>query len=152
MNPVSSPSAPLAKDRRVDRFPTPSTRSPLISHRTGYHARRREEREQRAAARDGKLGLHGIKATQPLPDQDDLKEQIKVPDEAEDSTGGTYEEIGYRPPLHITQDEIPGPKPASGTVPTIQPITPPNGVRRKMVPHLMMMTGVMLRCALCSLS
>ncbi|GAA5928562.1 hypothetical protein JCM10213_002503 [Rhodosporidiobolus nylandii] len=111
----------------------------------GYHARRREERAQRQAARDGKLGLHGLKATLPLPDEEELKERVEVPSAAEGSVGGTYEEPGYRPPPHVSAGEIPGPKPSEGTVPTVEPVAPPSGARRRMQPHLAMMTGVMLR-------
>ncbi|GAA6037134.1 hypothetical protein JCM8097_008753 [Rhodosporidiobolus ruineniae] len=111
----------------------------------GYHARRRAEKEQRAAYADGKLGLHGLKATQPLVDDETLKEKVKVPDHADESIAGTYQETGYRPPPLVDANEIPGPKPAAGTVPTVEPIAPPHGQRRRMQPHLSMMTGVMLR-------
>ncbi|GAA6058242.1 hypothetical protein JCM3770_007430 [Rhodotorula araucariae] len=112
----------------------------------GFHARRRAEREQRLAARDGKLGLHGIKATEPLADRETLREQVKPPPVAEDSTAGTYESVGgtYRPPhTVVNQDEIPGPQAYSGSVPTAEPLDHPQtgGMR----PHLQMMTGVMLR-------
>ncbi|GAA5848571.1 hypothetical protein JCM8547_004555 [Rhodosporidiobolus lusitaniae] len=110
-----------------------------------YHARRRAEREQRQAARDGKVGLHGIKAPQPLPDEDELAQKVKLPGTADQSISGAFEETSYRPPPHVPASEIPGPQPAQGTVPTVQPIAPPSGQRRKMQPHLAMMTGVMLR-------
>ncbi|GAA5830312.1 hypothetical protein JCM11251_001303 [Rhodosporidiobolus azoricus] len=111
----------------------------------GYHARRRAEREQQEAARDGKLGLHGLKATAPLPDNTELREKVHVPEHSDGSVGGTYEEIGYRPAPHVSVGEIPGPKPAEGTVPTVGPIAPPDGHPRTMKPHLRAMTGVMLR-------
>ncbi|GAA6009034.1 hypothetical protein JCM10207_004072 [Rhodosporidiobolus poonsookiae] len=113
---------------------------------TRYHARRRAEREQRQAAADAKLGLHGLKDTQPLVDDTDtLREKVKVPEEVDGSIAGAYAEPGYRPPPLVSADEIPGPKPASGTVPTVEPVAPPKGQRRRMNPHLACMTGVMLR-------
>ncbi|BGP37930.1 hypothetical protein JCM10450v2_001867 [Rhodotorula kratochvilovae] len=97
-------------------------------------------------ARDGKLGLHGIKATEPLADRETLREQVKPPAVAEDSTAGTYESVGgtYRPPVTVVnQDEIPGPQPAHGTIPTAEPLDHPR--TRGMRPNLQMMTNVMLR-------
>ncbi|GAA5996184.1 uncharacterized protein JCM10292_007447 [Rhodotorula paludigena] len=110
----------------------------------GFHARRRAELEQRAAARDGKLGLHGIKATEPLQNREELRQQVSVPEARDESVAGSYQEVGYRPPATVVNaDEIPGPKPVTGTVPTVEPLDRPH--IRGMKPQLQMMTGVMLR-------
>ncbi|CEQ39964.1 SPOSA6832_01552, partial [Sporobolomyces salmonicolor] len=118
----------------------------------GFHARRREEREQRRAARDGKLGLHGIKATQPLVDEgaskEHLTQNISEPNAVEASVSGAYEVPAYRPGPHVNQEDIPGPSPINGppsTVPIAEPLKHPENSKRRMSPYLSLMLGATLR-------
>ncbi|GAA5879341.1 hypothetical protein JCM1840_006959 [Sporobolomyces johnsonii] len=119
----------------------------------GFHARRREEREQRRAARDGKLGLHGIKDTQPLVDEDaskgHLAQKISEPDSVEGSVSGAYEVPAYRPGPHVNQEDIPGPSPINGppssTIPIAEPLKHSENSKRRMSPHLSLMLGTTLR-------
>ncbi|GAA5845717.1 hypothetical protein JCM9279_006083 [Rhodotorula babjevae] len=112
----------------------------------GFHARRLAERQQRLAGIDGKLGMHGLKTTEPLADRDALREQVHPPAHADDSHAGAYETVGgtYRPPATVVnQDEIPGPQPGNGSFPIAEPLDRhPHGPMR---PHLKLMTNLMLR-------
>ncbi|GAA5904867.1 uncharacterized protein JCM6883_004893 [Sporobolomyces salmoneus] len=122
----------------------------------GFHARRRDERLQRLAATQGKLG-HGLATTVPLQEREDVKaelrEKVQEPAAVEGSVGGAYDAQGYRPGPHVPNSEIPGPTPTDGPpsetlqkihIPHPHPLRSPD-TKRKMSPRLLMMTGSMLR-------
>lgn len=155
MNQVSSRTHSTRSARADAVHLAPSRTSlapPARDHRTlltGFHARRRAEREQRKAAIDGKLGLHGIKTTAPLADQAELRSKVGVPDDAKDSVAGTYKEE-YRPVQTVVDHEdVPGPKPAQGTVPNVEPLKHRPGTSdRRMSPHLVTMCVQCIRILL----
>lgn len=132
--------------------PPPAPRPLLVNQpapRTGFHARRLAERQQRLAGIDGKLGMHGLKTTEPLADRDALRDQVHPPAHADDSHAGAYESVGgtYRPPATVVnQDEIPGPQPGNGSFPIAEPLDRhPHGPMR---PHLKLMCVPSLSLAL----
>ncbi|SCZ95844.1 BZ3500_MvSof-1268-A1-R1_Chr8-1g09834 [Microbotryum saponariae] len=110
----------------------------------GFHARRKADREAKAAFLRGKLG--GINAVQPMQDGQQ-NEQSALPAHDEElhdqhpEASNAYAMPGYKPPpAHATAAELPGP----GTLAQPAPL-PQSNAKRQMLPHLQMMTGPMLR-------
>ncbi|SCV66988.1 BQ2448_5634 [Microbotryum intermedium] len=103
----------------------------------GFHARRKADREAKAAFLRGKLG--GISVVKPMQDGQQNEESAlsahkynELHDQHPDASHA-YSIPGYKPPAHATAAELPGP----GRLPQPAPL-PNSNTKRQMLPNLQM--------------